>query len=46
MLLVTRGRRNLDAYQDAGVTWWLEGEEDVRPHELRSRIETGHRRRR
>lgn len=32
---------NLDMYRDAGVTWWLQGEEAVRPDELRRRIEAG-----
>jgi hypothetical protein len=32
---------DLDAYRDAGVTWWLQGEEQVRPDELRRRLEAG-----
>jgi alkanesulfonate monooxygenase SsuD/methylene tetrahydromethanopterin reductase-like flavin-dependent oxidoreductase (luciferase family) len=32
---------DLDAYRDAGVTWWLQGEEQVRPDELRRRLEPG-----
>jgi alkanesulfonate monooxygenase SsuD/methylene tetrahydromethanopterin reductase-like flavin-dependent oxidoreductase (luciferase family) len=32
---------DLDAYRAAGVTWWLQGEEQVRVDELQGRIEAG-----
>ncbi|HTF39057.1 MAG TPA: hypothetical protein VK754_00495 [Propionibacteriaceae bacterium] len=32
---------DLAEYADAGATWWLQGEELVRPNELRRRIALG-----